>query len=150
MALRSVLPCKLETNMSLHFYASAKQQRPKLKSVPGPRGPLFLCDLPSADHKRWTVRNKLEVVAAVSGGLLSLTEACSRYRMSVEEFRTWEKARCPIEAPNAPRIPSPPFLTRGWCLNSARFLVNCRPSASLDFSRPAICCCSNHRFCLGK
>jgi hypothetical protein len=49
--------------------------------------PYSFCDLPSADHKRWTVRNKLEVVAAVSGGLLSLTETCSRYRMSVGEMR---------------------------------------------------------------
>jgi hypothetical protein len=79
--------------MSFRFYASATEARPILKSVMGPQGdPLFLCDLPSADHKRWTARNKLEVVAAVRGGLLSLTEACSRYRMSEEEFRTWEKA----------------------------------------------------------
>jgi hypothetical protein len=78
--------------VSLRFYSPAKEQRRPLKSVQHPQGGrLFLCDLPSADHKRWTVRNKLDVVAAVSGGLLSLTEACSRYRMSVEEFRTWEK-----------------------------------------------------------
>jgi hypothetical protein len=78
--------------VSLRFCASAKEQRPPLKRVQGPQGgPLFLCDLPPAGHKRWTLRNKLEVVAAVGGGLLSLTDACSRYRMSVEEFRTWEK-----------------------------------------------------------
>jgi hypothetical protein len=78
--------------VSFRFYASAIEASPKLKSVLGPQGdPLLLCDLPSADHKRWTARNKLEVVAAVRGSLLSLTEACSRYRMSKEEFLTWRK-----------------------------------------------------------
>ena len=108
MALRSVRRRQWEAHVSLRFYASAKEQRPPLKSVQGPQGdPLFLCDLPSADHKRWTVRNKLEVVAAVRGGLLSLTEACSRYRMSVEEFRTWEK-----EAGERRQIMSRPMIRR--------------------------------------
>jgi hypothetical protein len=84
-------PSQMERNMSFRFYASATEPRPKLKSVVGPRGDLLLlCDLPCADHERWTARNKLEVVAAVRGGLLSLAEARSRYRMSDEEFRTWE------------------------------------------------------------
>jgi hypothetical protein len=79
--------------VSYRFRASSTEATPKLKSVVGPNGgPLLLSDLPSADHKHWTKRNKLEVAAAVRGGLLSLSEACSRYRMSEEEFRTWEKA----------------------------------------------------------
>ena len=40
--------------------------------------------------KRWVIRRKAEVVAAVRGGLLSLEEACSRYTLTVEEFRAWQ------------------------------------------------------------
>ena len=32
------------------------------------------------------------VVAAVRGGLLSLDEACERYRLTSEEFLTWQKS----------------------------------------------------------
>ena len=40
--------------------------------------------------KRWVIRRKAEVVAAVRGGLLSLEEACSRYTLTVEEFLAWQ------------------------------------------------------------
>jgi hypothetical protein len=36
------------------------------------------------------VRRKAEIVAAVRGGLLSLEEACRRYRLTVDEYRAWE------------------------------------------------------------
>jgi hypothetical protein len=36
------------------------------------------------------VRRKAEVVAAVRGGLLSLEEACSRYRLTIDEFMSWQ------------------------------------------------------------
>ena len=60
--------------------------------VIGPSGdPLTLHNLPSVDTKRWVIRRKAEVVAAVGGGLLSLEEACERYRLSVEEFLAWQR-----------------------------------------------------------
>ena len=37
-----------------------------------------LATLPPPGTKRWVIRRKAEVVAAVRGGLLSLEEACSR------------------------------------------------------------------------
>jgi hypothetical protein len=78
-------------NLSLRLFAIEKPNR-KLRSVFGPQGhALYLSDLPPSDCGRWSKRKKLEVVLAVKGGLLSLEEACSRYRMSVEEFRAWEK-----------------------------------------------------------
>ncbi|HAQ74876.1 MAG TPA: DUF1153 domain-containing protein, partial [Hyphomonas sp.] len=41
-------------------------------SVPGPDGQMLtLADLPSPNISRWVTRRKAEVVAAVSGGLLS-------------------------------------------------------------------------------
>ena len=49
-------------------------------------------DLPSSETKRWVARRKAEVVIAVQGGLLSLDEACSRYRLSLEEYLSWHRA----------------------------------------------------------
>jgi hypothetical protein len=51
------------------------------KYVIGPTGaPLTVNDLPPENTQRWVIRRKAEVVAAVRGGLLSLDEACERYR----------------------------------------------------------------------
>ncbi len=61
--------------------------------IAGPQGGyLSLRDLPPADTKRWVIRRKAEVVAAVKGGLISLDEACRRYTLSVEEFVSWQRA----------------------------------------------------------
>lgn len=58
----------------------------------GPAGrPLTINDLPSPDTKRWVVRRKAEVVAAVRSGLISLEEACKRYTLSIEEFASWQQ-----------------------------------------------------------
>jgi hypothetical protein len=46
--------------------------------------------LPPSSTKRWVIRRKAEVVAAVRGGLLSLDEACSRYTLTVDEFLSWQ------------------------------------------------------------
>lgn len=61
-------------------------------SVIGPSGEqLTRADLPPADLKRWVSRRKAEVVLAVEGGLITLDEACERYRLTVEEFLSWER-----------------------------------------------------------
>ncbi|MGP1275704.1 MAG: CtrA inhibitor SciP [Caulobacterales bacterium] len=61
--------------------------------VIGPDGsPLTVADLPAANTKRWVIRRKAEVVAAVRGGLISLDDACERYRLTVEEFLGWQRA----------------------------------------------------------
>ena len=49
-------------------------------------------DLPPRNTKRWVIRRKAEVVAAVRGGLISLDEACNYYNLSVEEFLSWQRA----------------------------------------------------------
>jgi hypothetical protein len=62
-------------------------------TVVGPLGePLTIEGLPSPDTKRWVMRRKAEVVAAVSGGLLSFDEACNRYNLSLEELAGWQRA----------------------------------------------------------
>ncbi len=61
--------------------------------VIGPRGqPLTRANLPPPDTKRWVIRRKAEVVAAVRGGILSIDEACRRYTLSLEEFLSWQRA----------------------------------------------------------
>ena len=67
------------------------QMRPRVKYVIGPDGsPLTIADLPPKNTRRWVIRRKAEVVAAVRGGLLSLEEACERYTLSVDEFLNWQ------------------------------------------------------------
>ena len=56
----------------------------------GPSGePLTYETLPPPDTKRWVVRRKAEVVAAVRGGIITLEEVCARYAISAEEFQSW-------------------------------------------------------------
>jgi Protein of unknown function (DUF1153) len=63
------------------------------KHIIGPDGRRFtIADPPSPDTTHWVIRRKAEVVAAVRGGLLSLEEACSRYALNLEEFRSWERS----------------------------------------------------------
>lgn len=67
--------------------------RPRTKYVIGPDGsPLTIADLPPTSTRRWVIRRKAEVVAAVRGGLLSLDEACKRYTLTVEEFLSWQQS----------------------------------------------------------
>jgi Protein of unknown function (DUF1153) len=54
--------------------------------------PAQTVELPSPNTKRWVVRRKAVVVAAVRSGALSLQEACRRYNLSVEEFLAWQRA----------------------------------------------------------
>jgi Protein of unknown function (DUF1153) len=59
--------------------------------VIGPDGRrLRLADLPKPETKRWVIRRKAELVAAVRGGLLTLEEACRLYRLDREEFLSWQ------------------------------------------------------------
>ena len=70
-----------------------EDRRGRVSYVIGPDGsPLTLADLPPPNTKRWVIRRKAEVVAAVRGGLLSLDEACKRYTLTVEEFLAWQRA----------------------------------------------------------
>lgn len=46
--------------------------------------------LPSPTTKRWVIRRKAAVVNAVKAGILTLEQACERYKLSTEEFFTWQ------------------------------------------------------------
>jgi Protein of unknown function (DUF1153) len=69
----------------------SETMRPRVKYVIGPDGsPLTVADLPPTTTRRWVIRRKAEVVAAVRGGLLSLEEACARYTLTIDEFLSWQ------------------------------------------------------------
>jgi len=66
--------------------------RPPQQQVIGPLGePLTRADLPPPDTKRWVIRRKAEVVAAVNGGLLSIDEVLDYYGLTLEEFASWQR-----------------------------------------------------------
>ncbi len=48
--------------------------------------------LPPPDTKRWVVRRKAAVVAAVRSGGITIEEACRVYQLSKEELLSWERA----------------------------------------------------------
>lgn len=63
------------------------------KHVIGPLGePMTIQDLPAPNTRRWVVRRKAEVVAAVNGGLLTIDEVLERYGLTLEEFASWQRA----------------------------------------------------------
>ena len=48
-------------------------------------------ELPVSRPRRWIVKRKAHVVAAVDSGLLSVQEACSRYSLTLDEFLSWKR-----------------------------------------------------------
>lgn len=82
----------------------------RVTHVIGPDGAvLTLADLPNTRTQRWVSRRKAEVVAAVNGGLITMQEACERYRLSHEEFFSWVKAykSLGLVGLRATRVPPP-------------------------------------------
>tara|TARA_B100000678_G_scaffold18416_1_gene14326 strand:- start:72 stop:371 length:300 start_codon:yes stop_codon:yes gene_type:complete len=70
-----------------------ENQKIRPDHVIGPLGePLTVADLPSPKTKRWVIRRKAEVVAAVNGGLLTIDEVLERYGLTLEEFASWQRA----------------------------------------------------------
>jgi hypothetical protein len=49
-------------------------------------------ELPPPSTKRWVVRRKAAVVAAVRSGTITMEEALRRYQLSEEEFLSWQRA----------------------------------------------------------
>jgi len=76
-----------------HFTPHTKAEPKGLPgNVLGPTGfPMTAEDLPPPGVKRWVIRRKAEVVAGVKGGLISLEDACRRYDLSIDEFRSWQR-----------------------------------------------------------
>jgi hypothetical protein len=58
------------------------------KTLPSP---ITLADLPPRGTVRWVSRRKAAVVVAVQAGVITLSDACARYALSVEEFLSWQR-----------------------------------------------------------
>ena len=70
-----------------------ENQKIRPARVIGPLGEALTIDsLPLPETTRWVVRRKAEVVAAVNGGLLSVSDVCERYGLTLEEFASWQRA----------------------------------------------------------
>jgi Protein of unknown function (DUF1153) len=70
-----------------------ENQKIRPARVIGPLGESLTVDsLPPPGTTRWVVRRKAEVVAAVNGGLLTVSEVCERYDLTLEEFASWQRA----------------------------------------------------------
>jgi transposase-like protein len=65
-----------------------------MKTPPGESvaGTRLIEQLPHPNTKRWVVRRKAAVVAAVRSGVITVEEACRVYQISEEEFRSWDRA----------------------------------------------------------
>jgi transposase-like protein len=55
-------------------------------------GTPLMASLPPPNTKRWVVRRKAAVVAAVHSGEITIEEACRVYQLSKEELLSWERA----------------------------------------------------------
>jgi transposase-like protein len=51
-----------------------------------------MVDLPPANTKRWVVRRKAAVLAAIRSGAITVEEACRRYGLTEEELLSWQRA----------------------------------------------------------
>ena len=61
--------------------------------IVGPNHEILTRDsLPPADTTRWVASRKAQVVAAVESGLMTIEEVMKRYRLSLEEFYSWQRA----------------------------------------------------------
>jgi hypothetical protein len=49
-------------------------------------------ELPPDDTVRWVPRRKAAVLRAIADGRISLEDACTRWRLSVEEIELWQRA----------------------------------------------------------
>jgi DNA-binding winged helix-turn-helix (wHTH) protein len=57
-----------------------------------PQTKIIPVNLPPPDTERWGPRRKATIVNAVHSGVMSPEEVCRRYKVSVEEFVTWQRA----------------------------------------------------------
>ena len=90
---KSAEPIELPERARQVAAAGARADDARPTAVPGPLGrPITLDTLPPADTRRWVVRRKAEVIAAIRGGLLTAAEACARYRLSPEELELWQES----------------------------------------------------------
>lgn len=61
--------------------------------VAGPNGDVISREsLPPAVGLRWVMSRKMQLIAAIRGGLLTVEEASQIYRLTIEELTEWQAA----------------------------------------------------------
>jgi Protein of unknown function (DUF1153) len=83
----------METQMSVEILmntAEASTSAAPASAAKG-AGSFSARELPPPGTKRWVIRRKAEVVTAVRNGVITLEEACRRYKLSMEEFLSWQR-----------------------------------------------------------
>ena len=64
----------------------------KRKVARGLRGNVIApYDLPPAQGARWTPMRKVDLIAAILGGVITLDEAKARYALTTEELSEWRR-----------------------------------------------------------
>ena len=80
------------TNLRSQTSVEKEHGRQQKCDTVGPTGRVMsIRDLPPPGTNRWVPRRKAELVAGVRGGLLTLEQACEKYSLSIDEFRSWER-----------------------------------------------------------
>ena len=59
--------------------------------LPDEFGAVTMDSLPPPDTRRWIIRRKALIVAALRQRLLTREEACERYSLSLNELESWEE-----------------------------------------------------------
>ena len=83
MAALAVFSAVVDKN-GMHRSQITTEVLPQIKGITG--------HLPPPDTKRWVRKRKAMVVDAVRNGAVSLEEVCRRYELTIEEFRSWQRA----------------------------------------------------------
>lgn len=72
-----------------------------------PRVPRSKQELLEEQGGRWTPRRKRLVLQAIVAGELSVSEACARWEISLEELRSWQRA---FQRPGTAKLKIPDVL----------------------------------------
>ena len=65
-----------------------KSEGPRFVELPDGRK-ISSSDLPPIATTRWVAKRKLQIVQAVSAGLISAERVCERYGLSDDELKEW-------------------------------------------------------------
>ena len=70
----------------------SRLSKQKRKVAVGLRGNVIApYDLPPAQGARWTPMRKVDLIAAILGGVITLDEAKARYALTTEELSEWRR-----------------------------------------------------------
>ena len=92
-SVRPLIPSAVNSVGRLDETRGPGSKQAKMPYIVDIRGAVVTrADFPPPNFNRWIPSRKATLVMAVRGGVISLDEACSRYRLTREEFAGWERA----------------------------------------------------------